>query len=101
MSHGSFLWGTLRIIRIESRLTGIQSKSDALRCTMVTEALTALHIIAITPALQREMTGKITPNTLNLPLLPQQQKQFTKCLFAGEEPQSSLYSHRFRVQLVS
>lgn len=101
MSQDSVLWGKLRIIRIEARLTGTQSKSDLLPFTMVTNALIAPHGIAIILPSRGTITGRITPDTHHLPLLLGQQVQLMKCLHAGEDLKASLNSCRISAPLVS
>ena len=100
MSQDSFLWEKLKIIRIEVRLTGTQSKSDALWFTVVTKALFALHNIAIILPSRRTITGMVTSDVHNLPLLLGQQVQLMKCLHA-EELKASLNSCRIRALLAS
>ena len=100
MSQDSFLRGKLRIIRIEARLTGTQSKSDFLPFTMVTNALIAPHNIAIILPSRGTIIGRITPDTHHPSLLLGQQVQLMKCLHAGEL-KASLNSCRISALLVS
>lgn len=68
MSQDSFLWEKLRIIRIEVRLTGVQSKADALSFTVVTKALFAVLNIAIILPSRGTITGMVTSDIHNLAL---------------------------------
>lgn len=91
---GVHSYGENQVIRLEVRLAGSHSESDALPGTVVTIAPTAFHNIAVILFCRGTTTGRITPNPQKLPLLSQQQGQFMKCLHTPKGPKASLYRYK-------